>query len=59
MLQEMYCARCRAETAFEQPPCVDGHDEDCPEWVCVLCGSALVGGVLVAGRSGAEAGRVA
>jgi hypothetical protein len=29
----------------EQPPCLDGHD-DCPEWVCTECGTAIVFGWL-------------
>jgi hypothetical protein len=32
-----------------QPPCIDGHTDDggeCPEWVCVDCGSAVVTGGL-------------
>ncbi len=37
------CTSCEVETAFEQPDCADGHD-DCPEWVCIGCGSALIVG---------------
>ena len=37
-----YCATCRAEMLFEQPECEEGHGADCPEWVCVGCGDALV-----------------
>ena len=40
-----YCPGCRAERVVEQPPCLDGH-EDCPEWVCVECGTAIVFGWL-------------
>ena len=39
-----YCATCRADGAFEQPECLDGHGRDCPEWVCVTCGDAFVVG---------------
>ena len=38
-----YCPGCRAERVVEQPPCLDGH-LDCPEWVCVECGTAIVFG---------------
>lgn len=37
-----WCATCVAETMFEQPECRDGHGADCPEWVCVTCGEALL-----------------
>ncbi|MFD0688777.1 hypothetical protein [Actinomadura fibrosa] len=29
---------------FEQPPCPDGHGEECPERVCVDCGAAVLVG---------------
>ncbi len=38
----LHCAHCRDEREFEQPPCVDGHDLDCPELACVECGMAVV-----------------
>ncbi|GLX94336.1 hypothetical protein Hesp01_22860 [Herbidospora sp. NBRC 101105] len=34
------CASCDTEREFTQPPCEEGH-EVCPEWSCVICGSAL------------------
>jgi len=37
----LFCAWCRAEREFERPPCVDGHDAECPDLVCVDCGLAL------------------
>ncbi len=40
------CPECREESAFEQPPCTDGHGLDCPEWFCVTCGSAVFVGAL-------------
>ena len=40
-----YCPGCRADRVVEQPPCLDGH-VDCPEWVCVECGTAIVFGWL-------------
>lgn len=42
-----WCADCSAETFFEQPPCQDGHGEDCLDLACVECGAALVIGVLI------------
>ena len=39
-----WCATCRDDVAFEQPSCVDGHGLDCPEWVCVRCGEAVIVG---------------
>lgn len=39
---ELYCPECVDFEAFEQPPCVDGHGADCPEWLCVICGTALL-----------------
>lgn len=41
-VQELYCDSCAAVREFEQPPCVDQHDPECPEWVCTGCGGALV-----------------
>ncbi len=40
-LLELHCMECRRVQPFEQPQCLDGHDEDCPEWVCVSCGCAV------------------
>ena len=42
MVLVLHCAGCRDEREFEQPPCVDGHDVDCPELACVECGMAVV-----------------
>ncbi|HEY3691803.1 MAG TPA: hypothetical protein VGL46_16165 [Pseudonocardiaceae bacterium] len=39
---ELYCPECADFGAFEQPPCVDGHGTDCPEWLCLICGTALL-----------------
>jgi hypothetical protein len=39
------CPTCDDVTDFVQPPCVDGHTDDggeCPEWICVDCGTALL-----------------
>ncbi len=38
------CPTCGEDTAFEQPPCADGHSDDggeCPEWVCTDCGTGF------------------
>ncbi|MEU2351331.1 hypothetical protein, partial [Modestobacter sp. NPDC013298] len=46
-LMSWACPTCGDDTDFEQPPCADGHTEDggdCPEWVCVDCGTALLTG---------------
>ncbi len=37
-----WCATCLDETMFDQPECADRHGGDCPEWVCVTCGDALL-----------------
>lgn len=37
-----WCTTCEDDVAFEQPACVDDHGGDCPEWVCVQCGDALL-----------------
>jgi len=42
-----FCTTCQADVAFDQPDCLDEHGLDCPEWVCVECGDAvLIGAVL-------------
>src|ERR687895_596693 len=40
-----HCSACGTERPFEQPPCLDGHGDDCPEWVCVDCGGAVLIGL--------------
>lgn len=39
MSEHYDCAPCGGEQEFHRLPCVDGHDEDCPEVVCTGCGS--------------------
>ncbi|HEU5033647.1 MAG TPA: hypothetical protein VFT62_02705 [Mycobacteriales bacterium] len=46
-----HCFLCGDERVVEQPPCLDGH-EDCPEWVCVECGTAIVAGWLPVDAAG-------
>jgi len=42
MVVVLHCVSCRGERDFEQPPCLEGHDADCPELACVECGLAVV-----------------
>ena len=42
-----WCVPCGGEQPFEVPPCDDGHGEDCLDLACVVCGHAVVVGVLV------------
>ena len=45
------CPTCDEVTEFVQPPCADGHTADggeCPEWICVDCGDALLTGAAAA-----------
>jgi len=38
---ELYCPECRLERALVVPECGEGHDADCPDRVCVVCGYAV------------------
>jgi hypothetical protein len=52
-LTTLPCPTCGVDTDFEQPPCADGHTDEggeCPEWVCVDCGTALVSGAAPRGE---------
>ena len=50
-----WCAECRAEQAFEVPPCADGHGVDCPDLACTACGTGIVvGGVVGRGPVAVE-----
>ncbi|MEV0723226.1 hypothetical protein AB0I37_10685 [Micromonospora purpureochromogenes] len=40
--RELYCDTCEGVQPFEVPPCVDGHDRDCPELICTGCGAAVL-----------------
>ena len=46
-----FCSTCRGDVSFEQPECLDSHDEECPEWVCVVCGEAVFLGFTVRDRA--------
>jgi hypothetical protein len=36
------CPGCSTQTMFEQPPCEDGHGDDCPDLACMECGFGIV-----------------
>ena len=44
-MEMRWCAECQDETAFEVPPCADGHGADCLDLACVECGFAIVVGI--------------
>ena len=44
-MKELHCPSCGDLRPVEQPPCPDRHAE-CPEWVCLDCGTVLVLGWL-------------
>lgn len=35
------CPTCAAPSVVEQPPCFDGHGDDCPDRACTTCATAL------------------
>jgi hypothetical protein len=39
-----HCSVCDDDRVFEQPPCADGHGADCPDFMCSVCGMAIVVG---------------
>jgi hypothetical protein len=47
------CPACTQPRAFERPPCPDGHGDDCPERICIACGTALIVAVMPTGERGA------
>jgi hypothetical protein len=49
-----WCAVCATKQLFEQPPCEDGHGDDCLDLACVMCGSALVLGLVETSRPGRD-----
>jgi len=42
-----HCSTCGDEREFEIPPCPDGHGLDCPELICLECGTAMYIGFVV------------
>ena len=56
------CPTCGQDARFEQPVCADGHTDDggeCPEWICVDCGTALLDGGVAAVATAPELRRAA
>jgi len=49
-LASFTCRNCARRTEFEQPPCPDGHGQECPEWYCTECGAATLIGWSVVRR---------
>ena len=43
---EWLCPICGDVRSFEQPPCIDGHGADCPDYICTKCGSAVFAGAV-------------
>ena len=54
-----WCSTCNGKQLFEQPPCEDGHGDDCLDLACVTCGSALVLGLVGTTEGDERATRVA
>jgi hypothetical protein len=42
MTRALHCDTCVKVQPHEQPPCVDGHGRECPDWVCTGCNTAVV-----------------
>jgi hypothetical protein len=55
----VYCSTCGDEREFEQPPCPDGHGQDCPERACTACGTAVLVGLPLTAASRAPAASTA
>lgn len=58
-LARFACRQCARWTEFEQPPCLDGHGAECPEWYCTECGAASLVGWDIEPRVTGSASRVA
>lgn len=43
-LETRECSVCASAMPFEVAPCADGHEEDCPDRVCLGCGTVVVVG---------------
>jgi hypothetical protein len=37
----MHCRDCGTTQEFVTPICEDGHGDDCPDLMCVVCGLAV------------------
>ena len=53
------CPVCGRRSEFEQPPCADGHGNECPELICVRCSSAVLVGTEHPVRRRSRTGRAA
>lgn len=42
-----WCSPCTQDQPFESPPCQDGHGDQCLDLACLVCGHAVIVGVLV------------
>jgi hypothetical protein len=42
LVEQAECPVCGQSCPVEAPACVDGHGSDCPERLCLLCGTALI-----------------
>ena len=47
------CTICGEDVRFERPSCLDDHGSDCPEWICVQCGTAVLIGFALPDRGSA------
>jgi hypothetical protein len=36
-----WCSTCSSKQLFEQPPCEDGHGDDCLDLACMECGFGI------------------
>jgi len=58
LIRDLHCDQCADVRAFDQPPCRERHEPECPEWACTKCGNAvLVGPVLTLRRRARRAAR--
>lgn len=58
MLPELReCPQCLELAPFDAPPCLDGHDDSCPDLACGACGAALIAALTVVGQHRVMAGR--
>jgi hypothetical protein len=39
---DLRCIGCATDRVFEQPPCHERHEPDCPEWICTGCDTAVL-----------------
>jgi len=58
-LELALCPVCGDERRTEQPVCPDGHGDDCPDRICVDCGTALFLDPVLTGRPARRSRHVA